>query len=315
MECSVSQLSYRSSNGTRDVQAYVYQQEHLEPKAVLQLSHGMCEYFLRYDHFARFLASHGYIVCGNDHIGHGNSIHMEQDLGFFAPRNGHQFLVQDVHQLTKIMQREFPSLPYFLLGHSMGSFIVRAYLERYSSDLNGAILSGTSGGNPLLGAGLAMAELLRRTRGEQHRSGFLRKLSGLSSSHYSDPFLPEFDWITRDRDMVKSYSEDPKCNFMFTVAGYQDLFTLLKTVSDKRWGEKIGKDLPIYLFSGADDPVGDYGKGVRKVANHLKKLGISDVTFKLYDHGRHEMLNEVNRTEVYQDTLNWLEEHIPLQER
>lgn len=310
MECSVSQIIYRSQNAAQDVQGYIYQQDDVTPKAVVQIAHGMCEYFLRYDEFARFLAKEGFVVCGNDHVGHGSSIRQEHELGYFAPRNGHHILVEDVHQLTQMMKTQYPELPYFLLGHSMGSFIVRAFLDRYSDELDGAILSGTASGNPFLGLGISIADKLRHTHGERHRSNFLRKLSGLSTSHYKDPFLPEFDWITRDRAIVQAYADDPKCNFLFTAAAYQDLFTLLKKVNQRHWGEKIRKDLPLYLFSGSDDPVGNFGKGVQKVFNHLQGIGITDVSLKLYEQGRHEMLNEINRDEVYQDTLDWLNAHV-----
>ena len=306
----VWQSTFFSSNQENQITYYVYREENLKPKGIVQISHGMCEYFLRYDHFARYLAKHGYIVCGNDHLGHGNSVEKQSDLGFFASDKGFYYLVEDLHILTQIIKQKYPGLPVVLLGHSMGSFVARIYLDRYGSELSGAILSGTSGGNSMTGVGIRLAKSLKRVYGERYRSEMLKRMVnyGYNSryqEHYSDS-----DWLSRDRSVIEAYDHDSRCNFTFTVSAYLDLFALLEHVSRKGWGFCIPKDLPIYLFSGTDDPVGDFGKGVEKVYKHLLHLEMKDVSMRLYEKGRHEMLNEVNREEVYQNILRWLDEKL-----
>ena len=307
MKCSVTEAIFPSSNNINTVHYYIYQDSSVPKKGILQVSHGMCEYFLRYDDFARFLAKEGYIVCGNDHIGHGNSISKYDDLGYFGEQEGHRCLVEDVHTLTMILKKRYPGLPFILMGHSMGSFIVRAYLDKYSEDIDGAIISGTSGGNIFAGAGISAAKFLIDSKGSRYRSDFLKRLASFSTDkRYDAHYDPDFDWLTRDRKVIDRYKADKRCNFTFTANGYLNLFTLLKNVSSPSWGRQIRKDLPVYIFSGSDDPVGDYGKGVKRVYHHLIKIGIENVSLRLYEKGRHEMLNEINRNEVYQYVLKWL---------
>ncbi|MEE1491140.1 MAG: alpha/beta fold hydrolase, partial [Massilioclostridium sp.] len=148
-----------------------------EAKGIVQICHGMCEYIDRYDHFARYLAGHGYLVCGNDHIGHGRTAGSEEKLGYFSPSGGGKHLTDDVHQLVQRMQREYPSLPYFLLGHSMGSFITRNYIVQYPKGLSGYICCGTSGPNPLAGIGLRTANHLIKKHGDHYRSELLQSLA------------------------------------------------------------------------------------------------------------------------------------------
>lgn len=311
MKSSVTEATFPSSNKINTIHYYIYRNDTLPPKGILQISHGMCEYFLRYHDFARFLAGQGYIVCGNDHIGHGNSISKYDDLGYFGEQEGYRCLVEDVHTLTLLMRERYPGLPLVLMGHSMGSFIVRAYLDSYSTDIDGVIISGTSGGNPFAGVGISAAKFLIESKGSRHRSDFLKRLASFSTEkRYETHYHPEFDWLTRDTKVIDAYMKDKRCNFVFTVNGYLNLFTLLKNVSAPGWGKHIRKDLPVYIFSGSDDPVGDYGKGVKKVYHHLIKVGMQNVSLRLYEKGRHEMLNEINREEVYQYVLKWLNQTV-----
>lgn len=307
MKCAVIQSTFPSSNGVNEVNYYIYQNETVSPRGIIQISHGMCEYFLRYDAFARYLADQGYIVCGNDHIGHGCSVRNPKELGYFSENNGWTYLVEDVHRLTKIMQSSYPKLPCLIMGHSMGSFIVRLYLDRYSEEVDAAILSGT-GGNPLAKAGITVSKMVKGLRGAEYRSELIKKMTGLDGTKYDDPYS-ELDWLSRDHSVIDQYSADQKCNFTFTVSAYIDLFSMIQMTGENRWGKNIRRDLPIYLFSGKDDPVGGFGKEVKKVYQHLQQLGIQDVELKLYPKGRHEMLNEINRDEVYQDTLDWIGRH------
>jgi len=302
MKCTIQQISYPSKNKYHDIRAYLYQPYKSKPKAIIQIVHGMCEYFLRYDDFARFLTDAGFLVCGNDHVGHGNSIRRYDDYGYFAPKDGDEILCEDVHELTKIMKARYPDLPIILFGHSMGSFITRLVMENYPNDYEGIILSGTSGKNPALKAGLLVAEITESLRGGHYRSAFIKKLAS-TKGNFKPAYNPECDWLTRDHAIVDKAAADRKMQFIFTVRGYHDLFTLMQRMSRKDWCKNIRKDLPVYLMSGEDDTVGNYGKGVREVYKHLKKIGMQDVAIKLYPHGRHEMLNEINRNEVYADVL------------
>ncbi|MEG1983714.1 MAG: alpha/beta hydrolase [Oscillospiraceae bacterium] len=276
-----------------------------KPKAILQLCHGMAEYIDRYDDFARFMASDGYIVYGNDHLGHGRSVSSNDELGYFAKKDGYRLLVEDVHLMTEIARKENPTLPLILLGHSMGSMVVRLYADSYSKDIDGLIIMGTSGKNPLGGVGIAIVNIIKLFKGENHRSKLIDNIGfGTYTKNYEDVQTP-LDWLSKDRESVKRYIEDEKCGFLFTLAGYNDLFHLLGTISKKEWADGIRKDLPIFIVSGKEDPVGNYGRGVSEVRDVLRAKGIENVSMKLYDNLRHEILNEPEKQQVYDDILNW----------
>ncbi|WP_040198238.1 alpha/beta fold hydrolase [Candidatus Soleaferrea massiliensis] len=297
---------FDSSNGTHKIHYYVYTPVQ-EPRAVLQLSHGMCEYLERYEPFASFLTRNGVLLCGSDHLGHGKSAGSLENLGYFAEKDGWKCLVEDQYRLTQTIKAHYAGLPYFLFGHSMGSFIARAYLTKYASQLDGALICGTSGGEKLGGLGIALTGRIMRSKGPFYRSAKLQDLAfGQYNKRYEDA-KTDFDWLTRDESIVHRYMHDPYCNFVFTASGFRDLFTLLKFVSRRRWAYAIPKDLPVLLLSGDMDPVGDYGRGVRKVYERLQKAGLDDVRLKLYPGARHEILNETNCKEVYADVLAWIE--------
>ncbi len=296
--------SFKSSNGSDTIFYDLYRPE--RPRALLQLSHGMCEYIGRYAPLADFLAREGFVVFGNDHLGHGRSAASEADYGYFGSSDGWRHMVEDLHLLNGLIRADFPGLPCFLLGHSMGSFLARAYLARYGSGLAGAIICGTSGGNPLLPIGRALTALTIRTKGERHRSPFIQKLMfGQYNCRYDDRET-DFDWISRDREVVRQYMADARCQFVFTAAGFRDLLSLLTFVSSSDWPRLVPSTLPVLLISGDMDPVGDYGKGVQKVYDRLRKAGVADLRLRLYPGARHELLNETNREEVFADIRDWL---------
>jgi alpha-beta hydrolase superfamily lysophospholipase len=303
-----TEASFLSTNGTDEITYYIYSTEN--PKAILQISHGMCEYINRYEPFAAFLNANGIIMCGNDHLGHGESARLKGSLGYFANENGWRYLAEDLRKTKELTEAAYPDLPYFLLGHSMGSFVARDYLTKYGTGLAGAIISGTSGGEKLADIGLLMARRIKNSHGEKYRSKFL---SGLAFKGYTkkyDDVQSGYDWLSKDRNIINDYAKNPLCNFTFTTSGFIDLFTLLKHVSTLEWAHKVPKALPVYMISGAMDPVGAYGKGVGKVYERLKKAGVKDLELKLYKDGRHEMLNELNKEDVYKDILLWLEKHL-----
>ncbi len=304
--------SYRSSDEKHTLRYVVYEPADSPIRAVLQISHGMCEYIDRYEDFAGFLCRQGILVCGNDHLGHGEMAQRSNTLGYFGEKNGHNLLPADVRKLTLLIKRQYGDLPYFLLGHSMGSFIARRYLAKYGSQglLDGAVIMGTSGSNPLSKTAIKLAEWTIRRRGSRYLSSFLRNQStGMYSRRFKDGDSPNA-WLSRDLGVVRKYDRDPLCTFQFSAAAYRDLFTLLDSVSGMKWAERVPKELPILITSGGDDPVGNFSKGVREVYENLKKAGVKEVSLQLYEKGRHEILNETNRTEVYEDILRFLESHL-----
>lgn len=308
-EIQTSAIKFDSANGQNCVAAYYYDDGSNKPRAVVQISHGMCEYIERYKEFAAFLVEHGFAVCGNDHLGHGGTSAGGTD-GFFAEKNGWQFVLEDIHTMNRLAAERYPGCPIFLLGHSMGSFFARLYAATYPETIHALVLSGTGGPNPFAGVGVFLTDLLSRWKGPKHRSQWINRLAfGSYLSKIPNPATP-YDWITRDAEIVKAYAADPKCTFVFTVSAFHDLMQTLKKVSTAEWAQKIPKAMPVALFSGDKDPVGDYGKGVVKVYEMLCNAGVQDVTLKLYEDGRHEMLNEINRQEVYRDILNWCNTHL-----
>ena len=301
--------TFLSSNGVDRVHYFVYRPT-ANIKGVLQISHGMCEHIERYQDFAAFLAQNGFVVYAHDHLGHGHTAKDKEHLGYFGDKNGWQYMVEDLYQVTKLARMEYPFHKVFLLGHSMGSFITRLYMMKYGSKVDGVILSGTSGGHQLNNVGLAVVDLWIKVKGPLYRSKTKYKmLFGNYNKRY--PHVnTNSDWISRDPLIVESYIKDEYNTFTFTNAGFKDLMTMLKMVSDERWAFAVPKDVPVYLFAGDMDPVGDYGTGVKKVYDRLAKAGVQNLKIKLYPEGRHEMLNEINRREVYYDVLNWMMERI-----
>ena len=306
-EILFERTSFLSADGKTDVAAYFWYAQGVTPRAIIQLSHGMCEYVERYDAWARRFAEAGYVFCGNDHLGHGHTAQKESDLGYMAKRSGAALLVEDVHRMTLLAKEKFAGVPLVLYGHSMGSFVARAYLARYGEELAGALISGTAGPGLPTGLGKMMAHTVGAVRGERHRS---RLLTSMAFGSYNKKFGEEkslFSWLTRDAEVRERYANDPFCTFVFTAAGYDTLFDLIGGISDKKWAHAVPKHLPVLLFAGDMDPVGGYGKGVKKVYERLVAAGCN-ARLRLYEGGRHEMHNETNKDEVFADLVAYLEE-------
>ena len=300
-------ISFKSSDGHTEIAAYLYTDDTCAPRAVVQISHGMCEYVGRYDDFAAYLCGQGYAVCGNDHLGHGASAD-GGTLGYFADRGGAALVLEDLHRMNEIAHREFPGLPVILFGHSMGSFFARWYAARWPETIDGLVICGTGGPNPLGGVGLALTALLTRLRGPKYRSQLINKMAfGAYLKRIQNPKTP-YDWITRDEKIVQAYAADPHCTFIFTVSAFHDLMTALDQVSSPHWAASLPKELPVLIISGEMDPVGDYGKGVRKVYDWLQAAGMKNLRMILYPSARHEVLNELCRDRCYQDVAAWLAE-------
>ncbi len=292
---------FRSSDREHDIAYYVVFPRG-NVRGVVQIAHGMAEYFERYNAFADFLADHGYVVCGEDHLGHGSSVSSDDEYGYFGSADGWQNVVADMYKLTKMMKRNYPEVPYYIFGHSMGSFLARAYVTKYSRHIDGAVFCGTSAGTGGTEVLLTMLDAAKRIKGEKHKSKLFDRLAFGSYNKRIKNRSSGFDWLSRDTSNVAKYCNDKRCGFLFTLNGFENLAKLLWYVSNDKWYKTYPKTLPTYLISGAQDPVGDYGKGVLKVFN---ELNVNDccVEMKIYKDARHELTNEINRQEVFEDLL------------
>lgn len=278
------------------------------PIGVVQICHGIAEHITRYDKFAQFLASKGFVVAGDDHLGHGKSVSSSDDYGYFGEHGGWELVVGDMRKLYERLREQYHSLPIFIFGHSMGSFLTRTYIIRYHDGPDGVILSGTGQQNSLLvSTGLSIANGIIKRNGADYKSQRLNDLAFFGYNSHYKPKRTSFDWLTRDGAVVDEYINDPMCGFIPTAGLFRDMFTGIKYISNQKNLERMNKDLPVYFISGDDDPVGDYGKGVLRTYNGFLKAGLSDVTLKMYHGGRHEIISEHNKDEVYSDILAWLQ--------
>ena len=297
----------KSNNGYTDLRVRVCRPDGA-PRGVVQIAHGIAEHVERYDDFAAFLADHGFLVVANDHLGHGKSIRDPSEEGFFADQGGWQLVVEDMRKLCSQVHEANWNLPYFLFGHSMGSFLTRTYLIRFGEGLTGAILSGT-GQTPraAVTAARRMAQLEIQRHGMRFKSAGLNGLIFRGYNKGIDHPRTPHDWLSRDGAVADRYKADPLCGFIPTVGLISDMMTGIAYNQDTDNLSRMRKDLPVYFMSGDRDPVGDYGAGVFRAYQSFLNAGLNDVTLKLYAGGRHEMLNELNREQVYRDILNWLE--------
>lgn len=281
-----------------------------EPIGVLQIVHGMAEYIDRYDNFAKYMTEQGFNVIGHDHLGHGHSVSDEHDYGFFAEENGDKIIIEDMHSVTQYAREKWEELPNFILGHSMGSFCLRQYLTKYSNDVFGAIIMGT-GWIPSAAAllGKTIATNTCKSKGSHTVNPLLIKLT---LEPYNKPFAPtrtNCDWLSRDEKQVDLYVNDKLCGFDFTAGAYKDFFTILEKIAKNRQLIGMRKSLPILITSGSVDPVGGK-KACEKLNAQYKRCGIDDVTLKLWENDRHEILNELDKSDVYNYIYNWLKSKI-----
>ena len=302
-------LQFPSADGQHTSAAVVYTMPGVPVRAVLQLSHGMCEYVRRYEPMAQFYAAHGIALAGNDHLGHGDTAR-PGELGFYGTPGGRRYLVQDLHTMNALLHQKFPGLPVFLYGHSMGSFYARWYAEQWPATIRGLVLSGTRGPGLLNQLGQVLATIVAAVRGDRAVSQAFVQLNLGSYCKRIPGATSRNAWISRDDAVVQAYDADPLCTFPFTVGTYREMLATLNHVNRKQWAQALDKDLPVLLIAGDADPVGDYGAGVRKVWAMLGDAGVRDLTCQIWEGARHELHNETNRQEVFDYVLTWLDDHM-----
>lgn len=302
------EFTFPSVSALADIHAASYIPENGEIKAVIQVAHGMAEHLERYERFAAALCDKGYALYINDHLGHGSSVKNKDELGYFGEKDGWKYFVDDCHQLTEIIKKEKPSVPVIFFGHSMGSFVARAYSVKYGNEIDGAVYCGTAGPNPAAGAGILLTKMIAKVKGTHHRSKLIDKV-GFGTYNSKFEGRTAFDWLSRDNDEVDKYIADELCGFLFTAYGYRDLFSLLSYVSSPEWFSALPKELPVLLIAGAMDPVGEYSKGVEKVYKSICGAGKTNAQRILYPEARHEILNEkACFDDVCKDVIGWIEE-------
>jgi len=299
-------FTFASADGKTQIYVTEWKPETGAVLGVLQISHGMLEFMDRYEEFAKFLTEKGFVVVGNDHLGHGASVREKEDWGYFG-ENGNQTLLADIHQLKCLTEQEYPNIPYYMLGHSMGSFLLRQYLCEHGKGLDGAIVMGTgSQPLPVLKLGQGLCRVIAACKGWRHRSKLLTVIAFGSYNKRFEPTKTGADWLTKDEDVVNRYIRDERCTFRFTVNGYYNLFYSIEQGMLKKNLRKMPKELPVLFVSGKEDPVGDFGKGVERVRKWFKDMGMQDLTWIFYENDRHEILNELDKENVYRDLAAWL---------
>lgn len=301
-------IYFESRDGVSKLHAIVWSDETKKPIGILQIIHGMAEYIDRYDDFARFMVEKGYVVVGDDHLGHGDSVGENGIFGYFCKKDPATVLVRDEHRLKKLMEAKYKGVPYYILGHSMGSFIARNYLNRYGSGIQGMIVMGTGNqSKALLSASKVLVGLTGFFCGEKHVAKFINKLAFGTYNRAIEDAKTNVDWLTKDETIVDKYIADERCGFTFTVNGFRGLFELIYRLQKPKNFVNIPKQIPVFFVSGEEDPVGDYGEGVIGAKNALVRAGLENVSMKLYPGDRHEILNETDKDIVYQDIYEWLE--------
>lgn len=280
-----------------------------QPRAVVQISHGMGEHSLRYAYTAARLCAAGFEVWASDHRGHGETARGGR-LGHVADKDGFFTAVNDLVRWSDVIASERPRTPLFLLGHSWGSFLAQAYIERYGDRLAGCALSGTRGpGGARVVAGAVLGTVIAGLFGPRRYSRLLDKMAGGNLNVPFEPARTPFDWLSRNEKTVDAYIADPLCGFHQSAGFFRDLAAGLADIHNPRSLALIPKRLPIYVFSGSRDPVGEMGKSPSALVDAYRALGVEDLEFVLYPDARHETLNEINRDEVIGALVSWLERH------
>lgn len=309
MRMRVEDKKYKSVNGKNHIHVKIWYPDcdKKDIKGVIQIAHGMIDHIGRYGDMAEYFAQKGYVVAGNDHLGHGDSVGGKEDYGYFTEGNASLCVVDDMYRLTRIMKKEYGEFPYILIGHSMGSFLSRRYMSMYGHELDCAILLGT-GNQPysVVKAGLFLAKAVKLLKGERYRSKFLNQVMfGLYNKRIEEA-LTDKDWVCSDNNVVKEYMKDEKCDFIFTVNGYIGLLSTIDYVKKEANIRKIPRKLPVLIAVGEEDPVGGYGKDVKKLFDIYSRY-LDDVELRIYEECRHELHNESVKYNVFEDMYEWIQ--------
>ncbi len=303
MEFTVKSLAVPSSDGTHTLSGKIYIPNGT-PRGVFHLVHGMTEYIGRFEKTMSTIAQNGFICIGYDNLGHGKTAQNEAELGFIAEKDGYRFLVEDVKRFGDEVHKAYPHLPYILMGHSMGSFIARLAAEKYGRSIDRLIICGTGGPMAVSNIAPLATKAVKLFKGARGYSAFLE---ALAFGSYNKRFegRTNYDWLSTDAAVADRYMSDPLCGFHFTVSALCDLVILNRDCNRGGWFKSL-RNMPILLISGADDPVGNYGRGVQKVYDRLIKSGHSDVALRLYDGCRHEIHNDTCQDEVLRDIIEFI---------
>ena len=299
---------FDSKDGKSKIHAVRYTPDSRGIVAVLQIVHGLAEYVERYEKFAEYMVQRGIVVVGEDHLGHGKTVGEDGTLGYFCEKYPAAVLVEDVHTLRVLTQKQYPNVPYFMAGHSMGSFMVREYLSFYGKGLAGSILLGTgtySQGS--LRMGMFLVAIQKAIFGGKHVSKLLNYIAFGSNNKRINNARTAVDWLCKDKEVVDAYVADPLCGFLFTVNGFEALFRLIYGFYEEDKLERIPEELPMFLVGGKEDPVGNYGTDVRWAYFLLVLARIKNIKYKIYDNSRHELLNDTEKDIVTEDIYNWIQ--------
>lgn len=303
---SKNEFNYKSNDGVTNIHVIKWDVEN--PRAVIQIAHGVTEYIDRYDEFAKYLNDKGIVVVGNDHIGHGKSIEESKGPMYFGKEGSWDFAVEDLFALYNKTKEDYPNKPYFILGFSLGSFLVRTLLIKHPEIGDGAILMGTGQTSWL---NIKLGQMMAKNEAKKHGdNAFTEKIDELTFGTYNKKFKPnrtKFDWLCSNEEALDKYMDDPNRGESFSAGLFRELLSGMLYDRDMDNIKKMNQDLPILFLSGGNDPVGDYGKGVTQAHADFKKAGIKNLDIKLYPGLRHDILNEKNKEEVYSDVSNWVD--------
>ena len=301
---------FKSSNKYDDIHTVIWNpdsEKYPEPIAILQISHGMIDHIERYEALAEYMAERGFLVVGNDHLGHGKSVKGKEGYGYFTKGNDPgKYVVKDLYKLTCIMKKKYPDIPLFLLGHSMGSFMARRYMSEHGDVLTGAIILGT-GNQPwaLVQVGRLITYVTQLLKGDRYRSRCIDAIMFGAYNKRIKNSTKKHDWLTADASIVTAYESDSMCDYIFTTNGYMGLLNTIAYVKSKRNICKVPSDLPVLLASGMDDPVGNYGTDVKRLFDIYRKH-FDDVELRLYEGCRHELHSEVGKEDIFEDLYTWM---------
>ncbi|WP_249028645.1 alpha/beta fold hydrolase [Tannockella kyphosi] len=295
--------TFISSNLTSTIQYYIYEPDS-NPKGIIQLTHGMMERIELYEEFIGFMCDKGFIVCGHDHIGHGHSGELSDSFGFFANTAGYRYLIEDLHQLNTIIKEKYDDLPYFLIGHSLGSLVARNYLRLYANEVDGCVFSASGSASPLTVLGLIYVEFKIKRSGPHFVSeSFEKTIFGNFNKGQKDKFS---GWLCSNQEFIETFKNDSLCQFGFSLSAYRDLLTLFYQSNKQNWFTSVPNEMPILLLSGNQDPIMNNGKDMLKVEENLRKTNHTKINSYLYDGSMHNLFHEIDRSTVFNDIYQWI---------